>query len=69
MSVPAPYYAVISTYSPPTMQVIASGPRDFCAFHLTRWVKDHPLADDQTAELLYRQRTIQPMTTFHAEGK
>ena len=69
MSVRPPYYAVISTYSPPTMQVIASGPRDFCAFHLTRWIKDHPLADDQTAELLYRQRKIEPTKTFPSEVK
>ena len=60
MTAANPYYAVIATDFPMTLTVVAVGSHQFCAAHLMRWLKDNPLTENQTAELLYRGRPLVP---------
>lgn len=57
------HYAVITTSVPPAMQLIASGPEDFCRGALSGWVAKYPLGEYDEAEVL--ARVDQPLRTRH----
>lgn len=48
------HYAVIAGSVPPSLDVIACGPREFCEESLTKWLERHPLGKYETAEILTR---------------
>lgn len=46
------HYAVISTSMPPSMEVVAGGPEAHCRAVLDTWIKNHPLGEFETGEVL-----------------
>lgn len=44
--------AVIESSAPPSLQLIAAGPKEFCAVQLTKWVEAHPLGEFDDALIL-----------------
>jgi hypothetical protein len=48
------HYAAVTSSVPPTLELIACGPADFCSESLTLWIADHPLGEYQEGEVLSR---------------
>ncbi len=49
------HYGVIYSSVPPEMEVVASGPYEFCRAALNAWIDGHPLGEYERGEVLARE--------------